>query len=166
MIDITLIDADQIVADQVSSRIEGTNLVEEYGYIKHCFNESRRNADTMLNEYFVTGEIYGNLTQKDINYPLIKLPEIIKRKLEIGIKGIQKYDTGNQFETTYINAVNKYLHEVEQSKKIFPSGQGAITKRNNYLMPHAKNFLMDIQYVSECGEQMFENKVEVSEACT
>jgi hypothetical protein len=166
MIDITLIDADQIVADQVSSRIEGTNLVEEYGYIKHCFNESRRNANTMLNEYYVTGEIHGNLTQKDINYPLNHLPEIIKRKLEIGIKGIQKYDTYNQFETTYINAVNNYLRKVEQSKKIFPSGQGVITKRNNYLMPHAKKFLVEIQYISECGEQMFENKVEVSKVYT
>jgi hypothetical protein len=156
MINSTQINIDQIKADQVISRIEGTDLVEQHAYVKHCFNESQRNANTMLDDYYVTGQPIKGLNQKDSNLPLRNLPEIIETKMRQGINGIKPYDPNNQFEKTYDAAARKYESEVANSKRLYPSGNGSTALRNQYLRPHAKDFLERVKYISMNGEAFFE----------
>ncbi len=156
MIDVTQINTTQIKADQVASRLEGTDIVKQHGYIKHCFNESQRNANTMLGDYYVTGQSIKGLNQKDSNLPLRNLPEIIETKIRQGINGIKPYDPNNQVENTYDTAARKYESEVAKSKILYPSGKGSIRLRNEYLRPHAKEFLDKVRYISIIGEVFFE----------
>ncbi len=156
MIDVTQINSTQIKVDQVISRLEGADLVNQHGYIKHCFNESQRNANTMLGDYYVTGQPIKGLNQKDSNLPLTNLPEIIETKMRQGINGIKPYDPTNQFEKAYDTAAKKYETEVASSKILYPSGKGSIGLRNQYLRSHAKEFLDKVIYISITGEALFE----------
>lgn len=156
MIDVTQINTTQIKVDQVASRLEGTDLAKQHGYIKHCFNESQRNANTMLVDHYVTGQSIKGLNQKDSNLPLRNLPEIIETKMRQGVNGIKPYDPNNQFEKVYDTAAKKYETQVANSKILHPSGKGSIRLRNEYLRPHAKEFLNKVRYISIIGEALFE----------
>lgn len=156
MIDVTQINIAQIKADQVTSRLEGTDLVKQHGYIKHCFNESQRNANSMLGNYYVTGQPIKGLNPKDSNLPLRNLSEIIEIKMRQGINGIKPYDPNNQFEKYYDTAAKKYETEVVNSKILYPSGKGSIRLRNEHLRPHAREFLDKVRYISIIGEALFE----------
>lgn len=152
----TQINITQIKVDQVISRLEGTDLVKQHGYIKHCFNESQRNANTMLGDYYVTGQPIKGLNPKDSTLPLRNLHQIIETKMRQGINGMEPYDPTNQFEKAYDTAAKKYETEVASAKILYPSGKGSIMLRNEYLRPHAKEFLDNVRYISIIGEALFE----------
>ncbi len=156
MIDVKQINIAQIKTNQVISRVEGTDLIEQHTYIKHCFNESQRNANTMLSEFYITGKPVRGLNQIDSNFPLKNLSKIIKIKMRQGIDGIKPYDPTNQFKNAYDTAAKKYESEVVKSKILYPSGKGSISLRNQYLRPHAKEFLNKVRYISITGEALFQ----------